>query len=94
MLIDESSKKRLSAYLTDIVINFIRITNRRGLLDVIILCSRDKDSEEFLQLKEMLSGMFLKNIDDRELLLAYQEIDVLMKKSSSSNQHNDNFRLS
>jgi hypothetical protein len=84
MLINTSTKTRYSEIMADSILHFFRLSQERGFFDLIAMCSRDQNSEEFKNLREMLVSMFSANIDNREMLLVFSEIDKLISENGSS----------
>ena len=86
MLLKTTTKTRYSEIVTDSIIHFIRLAQEKDLLDLIIECSKDPNSEEFKNLREMLVSMFASNMNNREMMLVFSEVDALISESGSTEQ--------
>lgn len=90
MLLKDETKNNFGRYLADIIINFIRLSKRQGVLDLMIRCSEDRNSDEYKQLRLMLSETFRTNFDNQELLLIYKEVETLLGGSINKPVQDEN----
>jgi hypothetical protein len=71
MLITQGTKARYSEIMADSILHFLRLVQEKDLLDLIVKCTRDQNSEEFKNLREMLVSKFSSNLDKREMMLVF-----------------------
>lgn len=88
MLLTDDSKSKFSAYLADLILNFICLCRERGVMDLINRCLEDKNSKEFFQLRDILIQSFKQNFDDKEMEMVFKEIEILFKELSSHKKQN------
>ncbi len=80
MLLRDRSKQKFSIYMTDLILNFIRLGNENGMMEKIQKLAENEASGEYQMLREVLRDGFMKSIDNNEMLSIFKELELLSKK--------------
>lgn len=79
MLIKNNDKERFYTYVADLILNFIRISQKTGFLEYLTRCSKNPSSISYLLVRDAMIKEFVHTLDNKEMEFIFKEVENSLK---------------
>ena len=81
MIASKDVKERFGIYLTDLLMNFLRLCKHRKLIGPLLESTDNKNSPEYVLFYKVIKDGLIKGFNDSEMVLVFEEVEKLIYNS-------------